>query len=1172
MNFLSLNVCGIREANKRMSLMQWLSHRRVDIVCFQETHTISSTESSSWFSPFGFLAVSAAGTAHARGLAILFRPRLFLNRSWVELGGRFVMAEFMDGNFLFRVVCIYAPNRNPERDSFLLSCSDFIDPSIPTLLGGDFNAVFDRTKDRKGSAADSAYRDSSISLRSLFSEACVFDVWRRLHPDTIAFSWTRRDGLLASRIDLFGCPVSWAHGVHACDLIPCPYSDHVAIVLRVSPPAQLHRGPGRWKLNLSVLRDPAFVSLVESFWASWRQKKSNFRSIQLWWDRGKEHIRGLAISFCSRRKSLRDRERSLLVDLATHLKTKIDYGSVSLMDTYENVLARIADFDRLKAEGARVRARVQWAEEGEMSSRYFLRLEKKHGADQWIAAMRGADGEIVSDIDGICQSWVTFFSSLFSAEEVDLKTQENLLANLSARLPSSASSSCEGPITSEEARKALEGAATGKSPGSDGLPAEFFSVFWHVLGEDLVEVLNASLAAGRLPSSQRRALITLLFKKGDRLDPKNWRPISLLNTDYKILARVLAGRTLGVLHHVINPDQSCGVRGRYTGENIVLLNSIFQYCLEAAVPGALLSLDQEKAFDRVDHSFLFSVLSHVGFGPSYISWVKLLYSGISSVVCVNGYMSDAFHPTRGVRQGCPLSPLLYILTIEVLAASLRANGDIPGLLLPGVSSPLPVVSLYADDTTVIALSDSAILEVFRVYALFEAGTGSKLNLSKCGGLWLGPWRFRTNPPVDIQWSSDKLKVLGILIGYGDMGEANWRPRVEAFCRCIDAWRSRALSYSGRAVVLNLLALSRIWYVASVVPMPDSIKSELTTRIFNFFWAGKRDLVARKVLHHTRQQGGFSVVSVEFKLHSLLAQWFRRFGISPGAWVSLLTFWCFDRFGVPPLAVLSHPSAYAITTLPAFFCRCFQAWIALDGSVSGGDPVVGSAASGGPFPVSSMSTKACYDLLLSLNPARPHCVGKFLPLFGPWEWSSTWTSLFFMPLDRQVIDLNWRLAHGVLYTAERLASFGYQLQLACFCGHHLESYDHLFFHCPLAQSGLAWVQTLLSRACPSGPSFTLRHIHLGFSPGELRSVPRVFAYLINVCSYLVWRQRNDFRFRSIPPSTVRLIALMKARLSFYLPLFAKRFSSRRRRSYFFRQWAAKGMFGSFQDSAFVFSLQ
>ena len=470
------------------------------------------------------------------------------------------MAEFMDGNFRFHVVCIYTPNRNPERDSFLLPRSDLIDTSIPTLLCGDFNAVLDRTMDHRVSAADSTYRDSSASLCSLFSEACVFDVWRYLHPDTIGISWTRRNGLLASRIDLFGCLLSW---VRACDFVPCPYSNHVADVLKVSPPAQLHCGPGRWKLNPSILHDPVFISLIESFWASWRQRKGSFWPIQFLWDRGKEHIKGLAISFSCQKRSLQEREHSLFVNLATHLKAKIDRGSVSLMDTYENVLARIADFNRLKAEGARVRARVHWAEEEEMSSRYFLRLERKCRADQWIAAMRGADGEIVSDINSICRAWVTFVSFLFCAEEVDCKVQKNLLKNLSAHLSPCASSSCEGPITSEEARKALEGAATGKSPGSNRLPAEFFSAFWHVLGEDLVEVLNASLMAGRLPSCQQRALITLLFKKGDQLDPKNWHPISLLNTDCKILARVLAACMLGILQHVIHPDQSCGVRGRY---------------------------------------------------------------------------------------------------------------------------------------------------------------------------------------------------------------------------------------------------------------------------------------------------------------------------------------------------------------------------------------------------------------------------------------------------------------------------------------------------------------------------------------------------------------------------------------------------------------------------------
>ena len=119
------------------------------------------------------------------------------------------------------------------------------------------------------------------------------------------------------------------------------------------------------------------------------------------------------------------------------LKAKIEQGSVSFLDIYENVLALFADFDRLKAKGARVRARVQWAEEGEMSSRYFCRLEKKRGTEQWIAAIRGTDGKVATDIDCICRSWVDFFSTLFSADELDLKVQEDLLENLSVRLPSS---------------------------------------------------------------------------------------------------------------------------------------------------------------------------------------------------------------------------------------------------------------------------------------------------------------------------------------------------------------------------------------------------------------------------------------------------------------------------------------------------------------------------------------------------------------------------------------------------------------------------------------------------------------------------------------------------------------------------------------------------------------
>ena len=176
----------------------------------------------------------------------------------------------------------------------------------------------------------------------------------------------------------------------------------------------------------------------------------------------------------------------------------------------------------------------------------------------------------------------------------------------------------------------------------------------------------------------------------------------------------------------------------------------------------------------------------------------------------------------------------------------------------------------------------------------------------------------------------------------------------------------------------------------------------------------------------------------------------------------------------------------------------------------------------------------------------------------------------MPLDRQVIDLNWKIAHGVLYTAERLASFGYPFQTACFCGAQLEDLEHLFFSCPLAQSGIAWIQSGLFLHTSHCLSLTARHLLIGLSAMELRSTPKIFTYLLNVCKYFVWLQRNDHRFRSGRPGAPQLIATIKARVSFYLPLFAKRFSSGRQRRYFLRQWAAGGLFGSFNDSTFAVS--
>ena len=231
-----------------------------------------------------------------------------------------------------------------------------------------------------------------------------------------------------------------------------------------------------------------------------------------------------------------------------------------------------------------------------------------------------------SDISSICSSWRSSYLNFFTACSTDTDTQRDLLSNITHTLPPGEVSSCEGPLSSDEVFAALNGMARGKTPGSDGLPAEFYLAFWDTLSGDLVDVLNASFQSGLLSKSQRTAIISLSFKKGDRLLHKNWRPISLLNVDYKLCARALAGRLLKVIHHVVSPDQTCGVPGRYIGENVALLRDMVDLANERDLPVAILSLDQEKAFDRVDWQFLFSTLSAMGFGHTFISWVKLLYS------------------------------------------------------------------------------------------------------------------------------------------------------------------------------------------------------------------------------------------------------------------------------------------------------------------------------------------------------------------------------------------------------------------------------------------------------------------------------------------------------------------------------------------------------------------
>lgn len=186
-------------------------------------------------------------------------------------------------------------------------------------------------------------------------------------------------------------------------------------------------------------------------------------------------------------------------------------------------------------------------------------------------------------------------------------------------------------------------------------------------------MITETFEKGEMCNSMKRAVLTLIFKKGDKCLLKNYRPISLTNYDYKIIAFILANRLQQVIGSLIHHDQSGYIKGRYIGQNSRAIMDIYEYCEKLNLPGVILSLDFQKAFDRLEWNFMFQILEKYNFGHNFIRWIKILYNDPSIIIKNNGWLSKPIKTERGIRQGCPISSLLFILAVEVMSVSIRNN-------------------------------------------------------------------------------------------------------------------------------------------------------------------------------------------------------------------------------------------------------------------------------------------------------------------------------------------------------------------------------------------------------------------------------------------------------------------------------------------------------------------
>ncbi|CAM5102951.1 unnamed protein product [Natator depressus] len=362
----------------------------------------------------------------------------------------------------------------------------------------------------------------------------------------------------------------------------------------------------------------------------------------------------------------------------------------------------------------------------------------------------------------MCGRARAFYASLFSPDPTDPSACRVLWEELPT-VSASDRDRLELPLTLAEFSEALCRMPTNKSPGMDGLTMEFYRVFWDVLGPDLVTIWAESLQSGVLPLSCRRAVLALLPKKGDLRDLRNWRPVSLLSTDYKMVAKAISLRLGSVLADVIHPDQTYTVPDRSIFDNLFLVRDLLELGHRNGLSFALLSLDQEKAFDRVDHGYLLSTLQAFGFGSQFVGFLRVLYASAECLVKLNWTLTEPVSFGRGVRQGCPLSGQLYALAIEPFLCLLRRR--LTGLVLREPELQL-VLLAYADDMLLVIQDPGDLARVEACQAIYLAASSARVNWVKSSGLAVGDWwQASSLPPVlqTIRWSTGPLLYRGVYL-------------------------------------------------------------------------------------------------------------------------------------------------------------------------------------------------------------------------------------------------------------------------------------------------------------------------------------------------------------------------------------------------------------------------
>ena len=957
LKIITWNISGICDKNKFYELCVvlkvWIAKDITNGLCAQE-HNLDPARRDEYFRTANDLGLHLAigfstSPCHRGGALILSCRKSMPLSKIIHEDPQLVRAQYDFNGDIQDVASVYAPSEPLKRVDFFSHLKTRL--SALTIAGGDWNCVPDVTLDVKGKNQLSYPNVGARQLGTVMGAWSLID-YRREQLGT-DFEYTRKgtdETTVITRIDRWYLPTGPAHANYLWDIHPrndlvisTTVKDHLPLVLTIEP-VEGERGHERSTIREDLCCNPWIQGKIKEITLVAHQ--GNGPKVNKWCKAMRMIADWLLDETEKKKKKERIEERAIRAQLTITMgKINAEGPTKHNTDTENRLKTELYNLQHPEAPHLASAAKAKsMTDRSEACTFPFFKTYKDISKQSWINEINVTIWE--EDVEAgqpkttpvvtgtvkkpalISGELAKYYIHLFCEKKIVKHDKDAILRRLKKKAiqPTSADN-LERDVEDEEVRKVMDNLPMGKQAGPHRVPNGVFRCMSAFFAPYMAAIIrDTANGKAALPPHFLEGDICVLYKKKGRLEPTNYRPLTMLNTDYKVFTKVLANRLKTVVHEFVSNMQKGFVPDVFIAECTMALTMIENWVNEEPTErqGAFLFLDMEKAFDRVSYQFLTESMVTLGFGPKFCRLVGSMYNTDKPPrrrVFANGYYSEWFPIKSGVAQGCPLSPLLFLIVAEGLKISLDMEHKFKGIRIGGKYYKL---SQFADDTTLIFGSLSELIHAEEGILRWCRATGMRENKSKREGLAMGRFREQhlapgtqgprpdiTTLPPNVDWKEegDYATCLGVPIGNDLDTEKWWRKKLASVENLSKKWTGLFRNgYFGRNLVVQAMFLGRLRYWLYSVPMSKVVCAMVQDDADTLWWSKEpviggekkrfRRFVGKQTAIGPRVKGGLGNVDWFSHVQSFMSSWITRYvDAADSQWKNLLdTFVLYDQRG------------------------------------------------------------------------------------------------------------------------------------------------------------------------------------------------------------------------------------------------------------------------------------